>query len=133
MEKLKTLDLKNKVCEGVEVKIINERVQYMGQDGKIITKKLLDYTRENIKKKFKSLDSFLNHWNDQEKKAAIILELENNGVFFEELRRLVGSEYDPFDLVCHVAYDAKPLSRKEEQKMLKKEIILRNMVPKLKL
>ena len=117
---IENVRFKKQRVEGVEVKIINERVQYMGQDGKIITKKLLDYTRENIKKKFKSLDSFLNHWNDQEKKAAIILELENNGVFFEELRRLVGSEYDPFDLVCHVAYDAKPLSRKERAENVKK-------------
>ena len=52
-------------------------------------------------------------WNSAEKKKAIIDELEEEGVFFENLKEEVGYDYDPFDLICHVAFEAKPLTRKE--------------------
>ena len=106
--------------DGVEVSIINERVQYLGVDGKVITETLKDYTKKGVTKKYKSLDSFLNSWNDSEKKQAIINELEEEGVFFSALNEEVGKEFDPFDLVCHVAFDAKPLTRKERANNVKK-------------
>lgn len=98
---------------GVQVKILNERVQYLGSDGKIITESLKDYSRSNITKKYRDLQDFLNSWNSAEKKKAIIEELEEEGVFFEHLREEVGKDYDPFDLICHVAFEAKPLTRRE--------------------
>jgi len=98
---------------GVLVNIINERVQYLGIDGKIITESLKDYTKNNITKKYKNLDSFLNSWKKADKKKAIIDELEEQGVFFDSLKEVVGKDFDPFDLICHIAYDAKPLTRKE--------------------
>ena len=106
--------------DGVEVNIINERVQYMGHDGKVITETLKDYTRKNVHKNYKTLDSFLKEWNNSEKKTAIVMELEEQGVFFDALKGEVGKEYDPFDLVCHVAFDAKPLTRKERANNVKK-------------
>lgn len=106
--------------DGVEVSIIKERVQYLGVDGKIITESLKDYTKKGVTKKYKSLDSFLNSWNDSEKKQAIINELEEEGVFFSALNEEVGKEFDPFDLVCHIAFDAKPLTRKERANSVKK-------------
>jgi type I restriction enzyme R subunit len=87
---------------GVEVKIINERVQYLGIDGKIITESLTDYTKNNITKQYVSLESFLNSWNKAETKKAIIDELEEQGVFFEALK------------------EAKPLTRKERANNVKK-------------
>lgn len=106
--------------DGVEVKIINERIQYMDHDGKVITETLKDFTKKNIHKNYKTLDSFLNDWNSSEKKTAIVFELEQQGIFFDALRSEIGKEYDPFDLVCHVAFDATPLTRKERADNVKK-------------
>lgn len=106
--------------DGVQVKILNERVQYLGTDGKIITESLRDYTKKNIKQKFHSLDDFLTQWNNAEKKKAIIDELEEHGIFFDALKEEVGKEFDPFDLICHVAYEAKPLTRRERANNVKK-------------
>jgi type I restriction enzyme R subunit len=108
------------MVDGVLVEVINERVQYLDSDGKIITESLTDYTRNNVLKKYQTLDTFLIHWNQADKKKAIIDELENQGVFFESLQEEVGAEWDPFDLICHVAFDAKPLTRKERAENVKK-------------
>ena len=105
---------------GVEVLIIKERVQYMGTDGKIITESLKDYTKNNVLKNFRSLDEFLNSWKDAEKKRAVIEELERQGVVLSALREEVGKEFDPFDLVCHVAFEQKPLTRRERAENVKK-------------
>ncbi|PJX22791.1 restriction endonuclease [Psychroflexus sp. S27] len=106
--------------DGVRVKIVNERVQYLGNDGKIITESLKDYTKNSITKQYQSLEKFLSTWNSTEKKEIIIKELEEQGVFFEALKDEVGKEFDPFDLICHIAFDAKPLTRKERAKNVKK-------------
>jgi len=105
---------------GVDVKIINERVQYLDENGKIITESLKDYTRKNILNRYQSLDDFLNKWNNADKKEAIIKELEEQGVFFDALKDEVGKDFDPFDLICHIAFDAKPLTRKERANQVKK-------------
>lgn len=104
---------KKVTVNGVEVTIIKERVQYMGDDGKIITESLRDYTRKSILKSYGSLDSFLSSWNDADKKRAVVEELEQQGVLFAALHEEVGSAFDPFDLVCHVAFEQKPLTRRE--------------------
>jgi len=106
--------------DGIDVTIINERVQYLDADGRLITESLKDYTKKNINKSFTSLDDFLIKWNNADKKRAIVEELEQQGVFFEALQEQVGKDFDPFDLVCHVAFDAKPLSRKERAENVKK-------------
>ena len=105
---------------GVVVKIINERVQYLDSNGKLITESIKDYTRKNILRQYQSLDDFLNKWNNADKKAAIIKELEDQGVFFDILKEKVGKDFDPFDLICHIAYDAKPLTRRERANKVKK-------------
>jgi type I restriction enzyme R subunit len=105
---------------GVEVTIIKERVQYMGDDGKIITESLRDYTRKNVQDTYASLDSFLNSWKQAERKRAIVEELEQHGVIFAALNEEIGSAFDPFDLICHVAFEQKPLTRKERADQVKK-------------
>jgi type I restriction enzyme R subunit len=105
---------------GVEVTVIKERVQYLGSDGKIITESLRDYTRRNIRAAYASLDSFLASWNKAETKSAIVAELEARGVLFAALDEEVGSAFDPFDLICHVAFEQKPLTRKERADQVKK-------------
>ena len=112
------------VVANVEVKVAAERVQYFDANGRLITESLKDYTRKALAKEFSSLDDFLRRWNSVEKKQAIIDELANEGVFFaalaEEIGQRSGKEFDPFDLVCHVAWDQPPLSRKERADQVKK-------------
>lgn len=108
------------VVDDVEVWVVAERVQYYGKDGKLITESLKDYTRKTVLKDFTSLDSFLNYWGGAEQKLAVIRELEEHGVMFEELEKHVGKDYDPFDLICHVAFDQPPLSRRERAKQVRK-------------
>lgn len=111
---------KKVTVHGVEVSIVKERVQYLGGDGKIITESLRDYTRENVRRSYASLDSFLTSWKQADKKRAIIDELEQQGVIFAALNEEVGSAFDPFDLICHVAYEQKPLTRRERAEQVKK-------------
>jgi type I restriction enzyme R subunit len=62
----------------------------------------------------------LNRWNQSDKKKAIVDELEEQGVFFEALKEEVGKDFDPFDLICHIAFESKPLTRKERADNVKK-------------
>jgi type I restriction enzyme R subunit len=93
-------------------------------DGKLITESLRDYTRSCVQKQFGSLDAFLRRWSDADQKTAIIEELANQGVLWdalqEEVEAKLGKPLDPFDLVCHVAFDQPPLSRKERAENVKK-------------
>jgi type I restriction enzyme R subunit len=106
--------------DDVGVEVVTERTQYYGPDGKLITESLKDYTRKTMLKDFESLDSFLKHWNEAEKKQAIIAELEEKGVLFDALSEEVGKDFDPFDLICHVAFGCPPLNRKERAEKVKK-------------
>lgn len=114
-------DRPNKVyVNGVEVKVINERIQYVDGNGKLITESIKDYTRNTVTKNFRTLDDFINKWNGSEKKQAVIKELEEQGVLFHALYDEVGRDIDPFDLICHTAFDMPPLTRKERAENVKK-------------
>ncbi len=104
----------------VSVKLINKMVQYLDSDGKLISESLIDYTKKNLKKQFSDLDEFLNKWNNEDKKQAIIDELLEQGIFFDELKEEVGKEFDEFDLICHLAFDMKPLTKSERINNVKK-------------
>ena len=104
---------------GIPVTVINERVQYIGEDGKLITESLKDYTKRNILNEYKSLDDFLTAWENAERKEAIIEELESRGIFLDALVEEVGRDLDPFDLICHVAYGREPLTRQARAQKIK--------------
>jgi len=108
------------VVANVEVKVVAERVQYFDANGKLITESLKDYTRKALVKEFASLDDFLRRWSHAERKQAIIEELTDQGVFFDALAEEIGRGCDPFDLVCHVAWDQPPLTRRERARQVKK-------------
>ena len=108
------------IVNGVKVTILNDRVQYIGRDGKLITESLHDYTRKNVRTSYASLGSFLTSWQDAEKKSAIVKELESRGVIFAALQDEVGPDYDPFDLICHIAFEQKPLTRRERAENVRK-------------
>lgn len=104
----------------VEVRVATERVQYLDASGKLITESLKDYSRKTVRQSFASLDDFLTAWHDADKKLAILEELAAQGVFLDELAEQVGRDFDAFDLICHVAFDAPPLTRKERAEKVKK-------------
>lgn len=106
---------------GIEVKILNERVQYYDKDGKLITESIIDYSKKNILGEYATLDSFLQAWNSESKKQAIIDELQEQGVLLEALREAAGNpDIDDFDLICHIAYDKAPLTKEERVNNVRK-------------
>jgi type I restriction enzyme R subunit len=113
-------ELRKYYVDNVEVKVINQRVQFYNDDGKLVTESLKDYSRKKINEAYSSLDDFLKHWKDSEKKTAIVQELEEKGVVFSELKKEVDKELDPFDLICHIAFDQPPLTRQERANNVKK-------------
>jgi type I restriction enzyme R subunit len=106
--------------DDVPVRVINERVQYYDTNGKLITESIRDYSKRNIRQRFASLDEFLTVWTTAEKKQAIVRELEEQGVLLDALREESGKELDDFDLILHVAYDQKPLTKRERVENVKK-------------
>ncbi|MGG3123118.1 DEAD/DEAH box helicase family protein [Priestia megaterium] len=105
----------------VEILLLHQRVQYYDKDGKLVTESLSDYSKRNIREEFADLNEFLGRWNSEERKEAIIEELKDHGVILDALREETGlKEVDDFDLICHVAYDMKPLTRKERANNVKK-------------
>jgi len=108
------------VLGDVTVYVVAERVQYYGPDGKLITESLKDYTRKAVLKDYSSLDEFLRRWSKAERKAAILHELEEHGVLLTALSEEVGKDFDEFDLICHVAFDQPPLTRRERAERVKK-------------
>ena len=99
--------------DGVGATIVAERTLYVDENGKLITESLRDYTKKAIQKRFASLDAFLKRWNAEERKQAIIDELAAEGLPIEPILAELGKDLDPFDLICHIAFDAKPLTRQE--------------------
>jgi len=108
------------VIGDVPVYVAREQVQYYGADGKLVTESLRDYTRIVISRRFTGLDDFLQTWTAAERKQAVIAELEAQGVFFDELAAEVGKDLDPFDLILHIAFGQKPLTRRERAQALRK-------------
>lgn len=105
---------------GIDVSVLISRELSFDKDGKLITRKLTDYTKEIITEQFATLNDFLNKWNDAEKKETIIRELEEAGVPVDDLVNSVDRKLDLFDLITHVAYDQPPLTRSERADNVKK-------------
>lgn len=105
---------------GVDVSVLLSQELHFDVNGKLIIKSLKDYTKEIVSQQYASLNDFLAKWNEADKKAAIIKELEEQGVLVEALQEAVNREVDLFDLICHVAYDQPPLTRKERASNVKK-------------
>ena len=111
---------KKTYINGVDVSILSERKQYLDADGRLITTSVKEYCKTGILTSYRSLDNFLQTWNDAEKKRAIIEELENQGIIFEELKDEIKNDLDIFDLICHIAWDAPALTRKERAENVRK-------------
>jgi type I restriction enzyme, R subunit len=115
--------------DGVSATIVAERVEYLDENGKLVTESLRDFTKKALKKRFASLDAFLRRWKDAERKQAIIEELENEGLPLDPLMDEVGKDLDPFDLICHIAFDKPPLTRRERADNVRKRDIFTKYGP----
>jgi len=105
---------------GVNVEILNERIQYLNEAGDLVTASLKDYTKQNLLRKFSSLDEFLSQWNEADKKSALIAELQAQGIVVEDLQKGIQKDLDLFDLICYVAWGCPPLSRRERAENVRK-------------
>jgi type I restriction enzyme R subunit len=115
--------------DGVGATILAERVEYLDENGKLITETLRDFTKKALRKRFASLDDFLKRWKSAERKQAIIEELENEGLSLDPLTEEVGKDLDPFDLICHVVFDQPPLTRRERADNVRKRDVFTKYGP----
>lgn len=106
--------------DNVEVWVATERVQYLDSSGRLITESLKDYSRKTVLSEYQSLDGFLAAWTTADRKQAVLEELAAKGVFLDELADQVGRDYDAFDLICHIAFDRPPLTRRERAENVRK-------------
>jgi len=113
-------NLKKYYVDDVEVYVAAEQVQYLDVNGKLVTVSLRDYAKERIRKLYCSMGAFITNWRETDKKHAVIDELKAHGVFLSELSDKIGKDYDPFDLICHIAFDKRPLTRRERIDNVKK-------------
>jgi type I restriction enzyme R subunit len=115
--------------DGVGARILAERVEYLDENGKLVTESLRDFTKTALKKRFASLDDFLKRWKGSERKQAIVEELEAEGLPLDVIADELGKNLDPFDLICHVAFDKKPLTRSERAENVKKRDVFTKYGP----
>lgn len=105
---------------GIDVSVLIVRDIYFDHNGKPITTSLKDHTKDIIRESFATLGDFLNKWNNTDRKEAIIAELLEQGILIESLYDAVDRQVDLFDLICHIAFDQPPLTRKERASNVKK-------------
>lgn len=107
---------------GCKVQIIHKTVSVYDINGKLLRQEsIIDYTKENIRGEYASLDNFIRQWSAHEKKEEIRDLLHDRGIDLELLKADQNmSDVDDFDFICHVAFDKKPLTRKERANNVKK-------------
>jgi type I restriction enzyme R subunit len=115
--------------KGKPVTVLAERVEYLNDHGKLVTESLRDYSRKAIRQHYASLDDFLHRWQTAERKEAVIAELAEEGLLIEPLREDVGTDLDPFDLICHIAFDRPPLTRRERANNVRKRDVFSRYGP----
>lgn len=108
------------IVSGVPVRIIAERIEYVGSDGTLITESYREFAKKAVLSEYRSLDEFIDKWNASDRKQAIIAELEEHGVVLANLQAEVGKDVSDFDLLAHIAYDQPPLTRRERAEKVRK-------------
>jgi len=105
------------VVGDVQFSIIDQRVQHLDSDGKLITENLTDFTRKSVQGQYATLNDFIKRWKDADRKQAVIDELSSQGVSWqdltEDLKGKLGDEPDPFDVILHIVYGQPALTRKQ--------------------
>ena len=113
-------------AEGCTVRIINKTVSVYDTNGKLLRQEsIVDYTKSNILGTYASLDNFIRQWTAEEKKESIRELLRERGIDLELMKAEQGmGDVDDFDFICHVAFDKKPLTRRERANNVKKRDFL---------
>lgn len=113
-------------ADGCQVHIIQKMVSVYDANGKLLRQEsIVDYTKSNILGEYATLDNFIRHWHDKQKKEEISRMLEERGISLEAMKADQNmSDVDDFDFICHVAFDKKPLTRKERANNVKKRDFL---------
>ncbi len=111
---------------GCDVHIIGKRVEVYDTDGKLLRQEsIVDYTKSNILGKYASLDNFISMWTSEQRKEVIRELLKDQGIDLEQMKADQGmTDVDDFDFICHVAFDQKPLTRRERANNVKKRDFL---------
>lgn len=111
---------------GCKVTIIHKTVSIYDANGKLLRQEsIVDYTKENVRGEYASLDNFIRQWSAQDKKAAIRDLLRERGIDLEAMKAEQNmADVDDFDFICHVAFDKKPLTRRERANNVKKRDFL---------
>ncbi|MCH4005572.1 MAG: DEAD/DEAH box helicase family protein [Eubacterium sp.] len=111
---------------GAPVSMVHETVSIYDNDGKLLRQEnIIDYTRRNVRGEYADLSTFVRKWSETEKKEAISDELKTHGIDLAQLKKDQHMEdVDDFDFITHVAYDQKPLTRKERAENVKKRDFL---------
>lgn len=107
--------------DDVPVTVVAERVEYYDENGKLVTESFKSYAKRVLQQKYQSLDAFLQRWSEEKRKSAITDELDKQGTFIQALRNEIGYEYSDFDLICHIAFDRPPLTRRERANNVRKQ------------
>ncbi len=115
--------------DNVAVTVVAERVQYLDEQGKLVTESLRAFTKNALRKRFVSLDNFFLRWKRAERKQAIIDELATEGLTLEVLQDEVGKDLDAFDLICHIAFDRPPLTRRERAESVRRRDVFTKYGP----
>ncbi|NEP16646.1 MAG: DEAD/DEAH box helicase family protein [Leptolyngbya sp. SIO4C1] len=108
------------VVSDAEVGVAIMREQHYSKDGQPVTVSIRDYTRQTVTQAYASLDEFLHQWRSADRKQAVLQALAEQGLRLDALEQEVGQDYDPFDLICHVAFDQPPLTRRERVNRVRK-------------
>ena len=115
--------------QGRPVKVLTERVEYLDDNGKLVTESLRDYSRKAIRAHYASLDAFLRRWKGEARKEVVMQELAEEGLPLQPLMDEVGTDLDPFDLICHIAFDQPPLTRRERADQVRKRDVFTQYGP----
>jgi type I restriction enzyme R subunit len=115
--------------KGKPVNVLTERVEYLDESGKLVTESLRDYSRNAIRAHYASLDAFLRRWKGEARKEVVMEELAEEGLPLQPLMEEVGKDLDPFDLICHIAFDQPPLTRRERADQVRKRDIFTKYGP----
>lgn len=113
-------------ADGCKVYTVQETVSVYDAGGKLLKQEnIINYTKENILGQFGDLHAFIQQWNSAKKKRAIADALAVHGVDLDKLKQVMKmDDVDDFDFICHVAYDQKPLTRRERAEGVKKRDFL---------
>ena len=123
---------KKLLVNGQEIRIQTEIVSVLGADGRTLeTTNITDFTRRSIRNRYATLDDFLHRWTETERKQAILDELADENVLIDAVRQANPTleESDIFDVICHVAYGQKPLTRRERVNNVRKRNIFAKYGP----